>query len=136
MPSKRFPARGQVDGVARRALTYAGRNLSKPFLIMTESKMADDAGAKARLEAAVQRLETALGRIAERGGGGDADMAGLRQELGSLESDLTALRAERDGLADALTMAKAEGAALQAAMDAVSSRLDKAIETVHALLDE
>jgi chromosome segregation ATPase len=110
--------------------------LSKPFSYKTESKMADDAGAKARLEAAVQRLETALGRIAERGGGGDGDREGLRQELGSLESDLTALRAERDGLADELTRAKAEGAALQTAMDAVSARLDNTIETVHALLDE
>jgi len=32
--------------------------------------MADDAGTKARLEAAVQRLETALGRVVERDGAG------------------------------------------------------------------
>ncbi len=98
--------------------------------------MADDAGAKARLEVAVQRLETALGRIAERGGSGAADMAGLRQELSGLESDLTAARVERDGLAEELAQAKAEGAALQTAMDSVSTRLDKAIDAVHALLDE
>jgi chromosome segregation ATPase len=98
--------------------------------------MADDAGAKARLEAAVQRLETALGRVAEQGGVGAEDVERLRQELGARDSDLVAARAERDQLADELAQAKTEGAALQAAMDAVSSRLDNAIHSVHALLDE
>ena len=101
--------------------------------------MADDAGAKARLEAAVQRLESALGRVAEQGGAGSADAGevdGLRRELDALDSDLYAARAVRDRLAEELTQAKADGAALQAAMDAVSSRLDNAINSVHALLDE
>ncbi|MFP6772798.1 MAG: DUF4164 family protein [Alphaproteobacteria bacterium] len=101
--------------------------------------MADDAGAKARLEAAVQRLESALGRVAEQGGAGSADAGevdGLRRELDALDSDLNAARADRDRLAEGLTQAKADGAALQAAMDAVSSRLDNAINSVHALLDE
>ena len=98
--------------------------------------MADDAGAKARLEAAVQRLETALGRVVERDGAGTADIAGLRQELKGLDSELTAARAERDSLAGELAQARAEGAALQEAMDAVSARLDNAINSVHALLDE
>ncbi len=98
--------------------------------------MADDAGAKARLEAAVQRLETALGRVVERDGAGAEDIAKLRQELNGLDSQLTQARAERDGLAEELADARAEGAALQEAMDSVSTRLDSAISSVHALLDE
>jgi predicted nucleic acid-binding Zn-ribbon protein len=101
--------------------------------------MADDAGAKARLEAAVRRLETALSRAAEQSGAGSTDAGevdGLRRELEALDSDLTAARADRDRLAGELTQAKADGATLQAAMDAVSSRLDGAINSVHALLDE
>ena len=35
-----------------------------------------------------------------------------------------------------IAAARAEGAALQEAMDAVSARLDGAINSVHALLDE
>ena len=58
--------------------------------------MADDAGAKARLEAAVQRLESALGRVVERDGAGAEDIAKLRQELNGLDSQLTQARAERD----------------------------------------
>ena len=98
--------------------------------------MADDAGAKARLEAAVQRLETALGRVVDRGGAGAGGIAGLRQELKGLDSQLAEARAERDNLAGELAAARAEGAALQEAMDAVSARLDGAINSVHALLDE
>ena len=104
--------------------------------------MADDAGAKARLEAAVRRLETALSRAAEQSGAGgkgstDAgEVDGLRRELEALDSDLAAARTDRDRLAGELTLAKADGATLQAAMDAVSSRLDGAINSVHALLDK
>ncbi|MDP6690987.1 MAG: DUF4164 family protein [Alphaproteobacteria bacterium] len=102
--------------------------------------MADDAGAKVRLEAAVQRLESALSRVVERGaiGAGDeaGDIAGLRQELNGLDSELTAVRSERDRLTQELAEARAEGAALQGAMDATSARLDTAIDAVHALLDE
>ena len=72
--------------------------------------MADDAGAKARLEAAVQRLETALGRVVDRGGAGAGDIAGLRQELKGLDSQLAEARAERDNLAGELAAARAEGA--------------------------
>ena len=98
--------------------------------------MADDAGAKARLEAAVKRLETALGRVVERDGAGAEDIAGLRQELSGLDSQLAEARAERDSLTGELAEARAEGVALQEAMDAVSARLDGAINSVHALLDE
>ncbi len=102
--------------------------------------MADDAGAKVRLEAAVQRLESALSRVVERGGIGAgedaADISGLRQELNGLDSELTAVRTERDRLAEELAEARAEGAALQGAMDATSVRLDSAIDAVNALLDE
>ncbi|MBT4170750.1 MAG: hypothetical protein HOE05_21635, partial [Rhodospirillaceae bacterium] len=69
--------------------------------------MADDAGAKARLEAAVQRLETALGRVVDRGGAGAGDIAGLRQELKGLDSQLAEARAERDNLAGELAAARA-----------------------------
>jgi chromosome segregation ATPase len=122
--------------MASRALPCTGRKLCKSFSNNTESNMADDAGAKARLEAAVQRLETALGRVAGRDSSGAEDIARLRQELGSLDSELAAARAERDSMAEELTRTRAEGASLQAAMDAVSARLDTAINSVHALLDE
>ncbi len=98
--------------------------------------MADDAGSKARLEAAVQRLESALNRVAERGGAGSGDVDQLRREIGSLDSDLAAAKAERDRMAEELAQAKADSAAMQEAMDDVSTRLDNAINSVHALLDE
>jgi chromosome segregation ATPase len=99
--------------------------------------MADDSGAKERLETAVQRLEAALGRVVESGGAeAKVDAERLRQDIGGLDSELAALRTERDGLVQELAEARAEGAALQSAMDAVSTRLDQAIASVHALLDE
>ena len=98
--------------------------------------MADDDGAKARLEAAVQRLESALGRVAEQDGAGSADLSQLRLELDRRDSELAALRAERDQLSQTLADTCAEAASLQGAMDAVSTRLDKAINSVHALLEE
>ena len=101
--------------------------------------MADDPGAKKRLETAVQRLETALGLVLGSEGmetGTAAEVDRLRQDIGGLDSELTSLRAERDGLSRELADARAEKAALQDAMDAVSARLEQAIETVHSLLGE
>lgn len=98
--------------------------------------MTDDAGAKERLETAVQRLEQALSRVTDKGSGGAADMDRLRQELDGREQELVAVRTERDRLVEELAQTKADGLALQTAMDAVSSRLDGAIDAVHALLDE
>ena len=48
--------------------------------------MADEGGAKARLEAAVKRLELALGRAAERSGTGTEDVKRLHREVNGLES--------------------------------------------------
>ena len=48
--------------------------------------MADEGGAKARLEAAVKRLELALGRAAERSGTGTEDVKRLHREISGLES--------------------------------------------------
>jgi chromosome segregation ATPase len=98
--------------------------------------MADDDGAKARLEAAVQRLEIALGQVSERDSGVGADVSQLRLEVEQRDSELSTLRAERDQLAETLSDTQAEAASLQDAMDAVSTRLDSAISSVHALLEE
>jgi len=98
--------------------------------------MADNSGAKTRLETAVQRLEMALSRVIGPGGAQAGGVDRLRQDISGLNSELTGLRAERDSLIQELADARAEGAALQGSMDAASSRLDHAIETVHALLDE
>jgi chromosome segregation ATPase len=110
--------------------------LHKSFGNKAETTMADNSGAKTRLETAVQRLEMALSRVIGPGGAQAGDVDRLRQDINGLDSELTALRAERDNLIQELADARAEGAALQGSMDAVSNRLDHAIETAHALLDE
>ena len=98
--------------------------------------MVEEGGAKARLEAAVKRLELALGRAAERSGTGTKDVKRLHQEINGLESELSNAQAENDRLSEDLAQAKAKNATLQSAMDNISTRLDGAIDDVQALLEE
>ena len=98
--------------------------------------MADEGGAKARLEAAVKRLELALGRAAERGGTGTEDVKRLHREISGLESELSNAQAENDRLSEDLAQTKAKNETLQSAMDNISTRLDGAIDAVQALLEE
>ena len=98
--------------------------------------MVDEGDAKARLEAAVKRLELALGRAAERSGTGTEDVKRLHQEINGLESELSNAQAENDRLSEDLAQTKAKNATLQSAMDNISTRLDGAIDDVQALLEE
>ena len=97
--------------------------------------MVDEGGAKARLEAAVKRLELALGR-AERSGTGTKDVKRLHQEISGLESELSNAQAENDRLSHDLAETKAKNVALQSTMNTISTRLDDAIDAVQALLEE
>ena len=98
--------------------------------------MADEGGAKARLEAAVKKLELALGRAAERGGTGTEDVKRLHREINGLGSELSNAQAENDQLSEGLAQTKAKNVTLQSAMDNISTRLDGAIDAVQALLEE
>ena len=98
--------------------------------------MADEGGEKARLEAAVKRLELALGRAAERSGTGTEDVKRLHREINGLESELSNAQAENDRLSEDLAQTKAKNVTLQSAMDNISTRLDGAIDAVQALLEE
>ena len=98
--------------------------------------MADEGGAKARLEAAVKRLELALGQAAERSGTGTEDVKRLHREISGLESELSNAQAENDRLSEDLAQTKAKIVTLQSAMDNISTRLDGAIDAVQALLEE
>ena len=98
--------------------------------------MADEGGAKARLEAAVKRLELALGRAAERGGTGTKDVKRLHREINGLASELSNAQAENDRLSEDLAQTKAKNPTLQSAMDNISTRLEGAIDDVQALLEE
>ena len=98
--------------------------------------MADEGGAKARLEAAVKRLELALGRAAARGGTGTEDVKRLHREKSGLESELSNAQAENDRLSEGLAQTKAKNVTLQSAMDNISTRLDGAIDAVQALREE
>lgn len=97
--------------------------------------MADDLDAKARLEEAVGRLEGALGGIVERANASGGDIDKLSRRVGDLESELTSLRDERDRLAGELDASRAGQSSMQEAMDAVSTRLDKAIVEIKTVLD-
>ena len=98
--------------------------------------MVDEGGAKARLEAAVKRLELALGRAAERSGAETKDVKRLHQEINGFESELSKAQAENDRLSEDLAETKAKNTTLQSAMDNISTRLDGAIDDVQALLEE
>ena len=98
--------------------------------------MADEGGAKARLEAAVKRLELALGRVAECNGTGTEDVKRLNRKINDLESELSNAQAENDRLSEDLAQTKAKNVTLQSAMDNISTRLDSAIDAVQALLEE
>ena len=98
--------------------------------------MVDEGGAKARLEAAVKRLELALERAAERSGTGTEDVKRLHREISGLESELSNAQAENDRLSEDLAQTKAKNETLQSTMDNISTRLDGAIDDVHALLEE
>ena len=98
--------------------------------------MVDEGGAKTRLEAAVKRLELALGRAAERNGTGTEDVKRLHREISGLESELSNAQAENDRLSEDLAQTKAKNVTLQSAMDNISTRLDGAIDAVQALLEE
>ena len=98
--------------------------------------MADKGGAKARLEAAVKRLETAIGHMPEFTGIEITGAESLRQEIDNLNSDLIKSQTENDRLSEQLRQAKSESAGLQSAMDNITTRLDSLIDTVQTLLDE
>ena len=98
--------------------------------------MAYEGGAKARLEAAVKKLELALGRAAERSSTGTEDAKRLHREINGLESELSNAQAENDRLSEDLAQTKAKNVTLQSAMDNISTRLDGAIDAVQALLEE
>ena len=98
--------------------------------------MANKGDAQARLEAAVKRLETAIDRVSEPTGTDAAGAANLQQELNSLNSDLARSQAENDQLSEQISRAKSEYANLQNAMERIATRLDNAIDTVQALLEE
>lgn len=98
--------------------------------------MADEVGAKARLEAAVKRLEVALGRTTDHSGANSQDVKHLHREMNNLESNLADARTKNERLSEELAQTKAEYLKLQNAMDKLSTRLDGAIDTVQALLEE
>ena len=98
--------------------------------------MADEGGAKTRLEAAVKRLELALGRAAERSSTGTEDVKRLHGEISGLELELSNSQAENDRLSEDLAQTKAKNVTLQSALDNISTRLDGAVDAVQALLEE
>ena len=98
--------------------------------------MVDEGGAKARLEAALKRLELALGQATERSSTGTKDVKRLHREINGLKSELSNAQAENDRLSEDLAQTKAKNVALQSAMDNISTRLDGAIDAVQALLEE
>ena len=98
--------------------------------------MADEGGAKARLEEAVKKLELALGQAAVRSGTGTKDVKRLSREINGLKSDLSNAQAENDRLSQDLAQSKAKIVTLQSAMDNISTRLDGTIDAVQALLEK
>ena len=98
--------------------------------------MADEGGAKARLETAVKRLELAVRQAAERNDTGTKDVKLLHQKIEGLKSELSNAQAENDRLSEGLAQTKAKNVTLQSAMDNISTRLDGAIDDVQALLEE
>ena len=98
--------------------------------------MADKGGTKARLEAAVKRLETAIGHMTEFTGTEIAEAESLRQEVANLNLDLIKSQTENNRLSEQLRQAKSEYVDLQSAMDNITTRLDSVIDTVQTLLDD
>ena len=96
--------------------------------------MADKGVTKARLEAAVKRLETAVNHVSEFTGKEITGAERLQKELNNLNLDLIKSQAENDRLSGQLRQAKSEFSGLQSAMDKISKRLDNAIDTVQTLL--
>ena len=98
--------------------------------------MVDEGGAKARLEAAVKRLELALVRVAESSGTGTEDVKRLHRKINDLKSELSNAQVENNRLSEDLAQTKAKNVTLQSAMDNIATRLDGAIDDVQALLEE
>ena len=98
--------------------------------------MATNVAAKARLEKAVKELDSITGRIAERSGKTANGVELPQQELKTLGSDLQKSRAENTRLSAELTQAKEVNIGLQNDMLDIATRLDTAIDTVQAILDE
>ena len=98
--------------------------------------MAYEGGAKARLEAALKRLELALVRVAESSGTETEDVKRLHRKINDLESELSNAQVENNRLSEDLAQTKAKNVSLQSAMDNIATRLDGAIDDVQALLEE
>lgn len=98
--------------------------------------MADKGGAKARLEAAVKRLETAIDHMSEFTGAEATGADSLQQRLNSLNSELIRSQAENDRLSEQLQQAESDFAGLQSVMEKISARLDNAIDSVQTLLED
>lgn len=96
--------------------------------------MAELDRARARLEQAVWRLETALQDVNLRGGA-SAELAQLEAERDALAREVSDLKAERDRLAKELEGTRADNATLQEVTDDVSARLGAAIGELKSVLE-
>jgi chromosome segregation ATPase len=96
--------------------------------------MTGEDNAKQRLELAIGRLEAALSNLAARRHASEDDLERMRSEKDALSDELASARAENDTLRQQLADLQGSYATLEETTDAVSHRLDAAIEELRKLM--
>ena len=96
--------------------------------------MADMESAKEKLERAIERLESAVGSVAERQTEGP-NLADVQQERSRGASELSTLRAEHEELGRRYSVSQEDNAALEQAVNRVSERLDATIGRLRSVLE-
>jgi chromosome segregation ATPase len=89
-----------------------------------DQKNGDVVHALSRLDSAMQSLEAAINRRAQR-----------QRSLGDLTSELDLMRADRMKLAALLDEALARGRALDDARRQTATRIDRAMAAIHSVVD-
>jgi predicted nucleic acid-binding Zn-ribbon protein len=92
--------------------------------------MAERESAKARVEDAVARLETAILSVTDT-----TKASELEKERGQLTAELTSLKGEHKGVSEQLQALQGDYKELEKVVDQVTDRLDTTIDRLRSVLE-
>jgi predicted nuclease with TOPRIM domain len=92
--------------------------------------MAERESAKARVEDAVARLETAILSVTDT-----TKASELEKERGQLTAELTSLKGEHKGVSEQLQTLQGDYKELEKVVDQVTDRLDTTIDRLRSVLE-
>jgi len=92
--------------------------------------MAERESAKARVEDAVARLETAILSVTDT-----TKASELEKERGQLTAELTSLKGEHKGVSEQLQALQGDYKELEKVVDQVTERLDTTIDRLRSVLE-